>query len=86
MTPNQIFEIVSPTEEETTNNLRPCAHGDPCEKCFVTRTMGTMKAKFSDASGGKKIPRWIAEQLREACKLGFRAEESWYAWVYDHRN
>ena len=80
------YEIIFPTEEETSDNLRACAHGDPCEQCFVSRSMETIQAKFRDANGGRRLPRWIAEKLRATCRMGFRAEESWNAWVYDHRN
>lgn len=80
------YEIVFPSEEETSDNLRPCAHGDPCEPCFVSRSMVTIRAKFHEANEGLKMPRWIAEKLRETCRMGYRAEESWHEWIYDHRN
>ena len=80
------YEIVFPTESETSDNLRPCAHGDPCESCFVSRSMDTIRAKCRHANGGKRMPRWIAEKLRETCRMGYRAEESWHQWIYNHRN
>lgn len=82
------YEIIFPNEEETSDNLRPCAHGDPCESCFISRTMETIRAKFHDANGGQRMPRWIAEKLRETCRIGYRAESSdtWRGWIYNHRN